>query len=340
MHLFRYFLVFVGCMGIAGVLASSVDQSALVTFQSGATAKASEVNANFEALRQAVNDTDTSVGKLGSSGGNFIPNWTYENGAVGWEVSSGSMQLVDTAGAPAGEKALRNASNITTWGSSTQWIQLDRNLTYRVAGTFRHFLDGGSGTIFLAVRLRDAAGNEIVGDGAWWYYPALSAVPALAEWTHYAAEFGANSPKPFPPNARYATVGFILNYNGTSAGNRTFDVQGLGIYIAPLRQQWTSLPLVTGVSAYGGGYQSPQYRLKGDDVCLRGLTRYTAPIPNGLVIATLPAGFRPPARLIFASSPNTAPARIDIVTDGNVVVENSNGGVWAALDGICFSTVP
>jgi hypothetical protein len=264
----------------------------------------------------------------------------------GWDVAfEGSrMQLIETPNAPASEKALRNDSGFVAWGSSTQWIPIDRNLTYRVTGTFRQFLDGGNGTVYLAVRLRDAAGSEIAGDGIWWFYPVNSAAPPLGIWTPYEAEFGANTAKPFPTNARYATVGFILNYAGTltTGGSRTFDVQGMGIYLAPMRTAWTSLSLATNVSVYGSGFQAPQFRRKGDDVCVRGLARYNTTIPNGLELATLPAGFRPLARLLFISGPGSAgtPSRIDIMNDGRIIVSQSNGQDWAALDGLSFSMTP
>lgn len=331
--------IFAGlCIAVAVTHASAVDQSALTSFQPNTTASASEVNANFEVLRQAVNT-------ITAANGNLLPNWTFEDGSNGWAADAtkspgANFQIIAAPGAPAGEAALRNAANTVLWGSSTQWVHIDRNLTYRITGTFQRISNGGDGNIFLAVRLRDASGAEIAGvaAGDWWYYPVNNVSPgSLNQWTHYHVEIGAGTAKPFPANARYATVGFALNYfNSTAAGRSVYDVQGLGMYVAGKSTAWTNLTLASRNSPYGGNYQSPQYRLRDDEVCLRGLLNL-----GNSTIATLPAGYRPPAQLIFSTGPETgAPSRIDIESNGNITAVVNNGTGWAALDGICFSTTP
>ncbi|MGC8903451.1 MAG: hypothetical protein ACP5KD_08980, partial [Fervidobacterium sp.] len=80
------------------------------------------------------------------------------------------------------------------------------------------------GSFYLAVRLFDKDGNNITGEGTWWYYPAKAVYPGT-NWTYYYGVFGAGTSKPFPNNAVYMTVGAILGYNG----NRVMQVQGITI---------------------------------------------------------------------------------------------------------------
>ena len=60
------------------------------------------------------------------------------------------------------------------------------------------------------------------------------------------------------------------------------------------------------------------------------------------VIAQPPPSYRPHRGLIFAAARDSAVSgdRIDIMVNGNVVVVVSDNNIWAALDGICFSTLP
>ncbi|ALN64556.1 hypothetical protein GLA29479_3705 [Lysobacter antibioticus] len=64
---------------------------------------------------------------------------------------------------------------------------------------------------------------------------------------------------------------------------------------------------------------------------------------GGTVIFVLPAGFRPPAQQIYtAVSDSSAQARVDVKTNGEVLVSQPGAGVlgWLSLDGIGFFTDP
>lgn len=96
---------------------------------------------------------------------------------------------------------------------------------------------------------------------------------------------------------------------------------------------WTDLTLQNSWVAYGGMYVPPQVTKTSDGVVhLRGLVR------NGTatgVITTLPEGFRPNQRILTTIASADNYARLDIHTNGNVVMA-SGSNTWASLSGISF----
>lgn len=103
--------------------------------------------------------------------------------------------------------------------------------------------------------------------------------------------------------------------------------RGDGWHQATLQNKWTN---------YGQGYNTAAYTRTDDDwVRIRGLVQGGT---IGTTIFTLPVGYRPPARGLFAAStsPN-AYGRVDVHSSGAVVaITGSNG--WISLDGIAFAT--
>jgi hypothetical protein len=90
-------------------------------------------------------------------------------------------------------------------------------------------------------------------------------------------------------------------------------------------------------SAYNSGFAPPgYYKDKMGRVHLRGLVN-TPAAPNGLVMFTLPAGYRPTtgALVLMTLSSNTV-ARVSIQANGNVVVDFGAGSGWISLDGLSF----
>jgi len=132
------------------------------------------------------------------------------------------------------------------------------------------------------------------------------------------------------PRVRIASVGFALNAD-------RLDGQDGSDFLFPTN--WTAFPFANGYGNYGLGHQSPQYRKIGDIVYLRGLLKdLDSAIAAGSTVGTLPAGFRPPARLLFSQGGHTQMSRVDIDTAGNVIVITTQGYNWLSLDGIMFST--
>lgn len=187
-------------------------------------------------------------------GGNFIPNGFFRSGMDFWSVESGAGSVVSGLTDAVGDSVFRNASTEWAWVSSTVRIPVDPSATYEVRGSFRRATtSGAAGGIFLAVRAFDASGANISQDGTWWYYPLSSVQLSDASWQTYSFTFGASSARPFPTTARYFSVGAILNYDVTGhvAGNRQYDVTGLGIFQVPMAN---GLKMWAGRStfAYGG----------------------------------------------------------------------------------------
>lgn len=83
-----------------------------------------------------------------------------------------------------------------------------------------------------------------------------------------------------------------------------------------------------------GGFTSGQYTKSSDGmVTLRGLISGGS---AGTVITTLPAGYRPDAKLISAAVCASANCRIDINPNGQVVAQTNASSNWTSLDRISF----
>jgi Tfp pilus assembly protein PilE len=99
--------------------------------------------------------------------------------------------------------------------------------------------------------------------------------------------------------------------------------------------QWCSLPLQNSWAFYGSIYGIPEYTKTADGmVYLKGLLAGGSTTADS-VIAQLPAGYRPAARLLFANQSNNALARTDIENTGNIRFEFGSNA-WFSLDSISF----
>jgi len=99
---------------------------------------------------------------------------------------------------------------------------------------------------------------------------------------------------------------------------------------------WTNLSLVNGWVHYGAPFTTPQYTKTADNVVqLKGLLNGGS-LTYDTVIATLPVGFRPKARILYATTNNNnVHARVDILPDGQVRFMGTSN-VWFSLDSISF----
>lgn len=99
---------------------------------------------------------------------------------------------------------------------------------------------------------------------------------------------------------------------------------------------WIAPTFLNGWVDYGPGFQVAQYRRVDDVVSIRGLIKDGS---LGVSAFDLPAGFRPPARLIFAVDTGTyAHGRVDIGTSGQVfIIAGSTANVSINLQ---FSILP
>lgn len=99
---------------------------------------------------------------------------------------------------------------------------------------------------------------------------------------------------------------------------------------------WTLLPMTNGWSNFGSTYTPPQYRLVGGSVELNGLAKGT----QGVVIATLPVGFRPTGTLMNPTVGAVGGVKgfyaVDIDTAGTLKVAGTSVMNYVSLTGIVF----
>lgn len=94
-----------------------------------------------------------------------------------------------------------------------------------------------------------------------------------------------------------------------------------------------------GSADYGLGWLIPRFRRQGNRVFLEGLlSNASLSAGGGVVVATLPPGFRPKAKHIYASANDTNARRVDVYTNGDVlqVLAPAGSNEWMSLDGISF----
>jgi hypothetical protein len=106
-----------------------------------------------------------------------------------------------------------------------------------------------------------------------------------------------------------------------------------------LPEAWKGLSLAAGWGNYGSPYDGAGYRRdQSGRVYLRGLVTRTDGLPTQSPIGTLPAGYRPPKRLIFGSGGGAASVRVDVLPNGEVtwVQGTAKEKDYASLDAISF----
>jgi len=104
------------------------------------------------------------------------------------------------------------------------------------------------------------------------------------------------------------------------------------------RGKWTDLTLLAGNTAFGDEYHTPAYYKDPSGwVHLKGMLR-GGTLTSGTGIATLPAGFCPPAHGMHrGQTEGPATQLISIMSSGGIALSgNANG--WLSLDGIHFHT--
>jgi hypothetical protein len=173
---------------------------------------------------------DGAPGAQGPAGDwGMIPHPYFDQDMTGWEVPFGSGTTGPSASPLGSPKAFINAAGSAPSMSSTRRIPVNPAWTYEVRGSFRQDDVGTAGGVWLAVRMFDSNGTDITGDGFWWYHPVAAVVPGDTDWHTYSGLFGSGTAHAIPAGAMTMSVGAILNWDGTSAGDRTYEVTGLEI---------------------------------------------------------------------------------------------------------------
>lgn len=107
-----------------------------------------------------------------------------------------------------------------------------------------------------------------------------------------------------------------------------------------LPETWKGVSLAAGWASYGSPFDSAAYRSESGRVHLRGLvTRTDGLPPPGSAIGTLPAGYRPPKRMIFAANGAGESVRIDVYPNGQIIWVRGtvNEKDYASLDTLSFA---
>jgi hypothetical protein len=122
------------------------------------------------------------------------------------------------------------------------------------------------------------------------------------------------------------SVGAKVRIEGPSGARYIADVHSI---------PWVAPTLTNGWLNYGTYAVAGYHRDKNGYVHLKGLLKSGT---NTTTAFTLPAGYRPAERRLFAAMCNAGASQImgyvDILTDGQVVL--SGGTTWFAIDGITF----
>lgn len=128
------------------------------------------------------------------------------------------------------------------------------------------------------------------------------------------------------PNGNIVYVTGTSPYSWISLSGMSFSVGGA-----------SPVSLASGISNYGGAYESAMSRREGDTVVVNGLIRSTSGAMNGRVLATLPVGHRPPKTLIFTLNTHATTARIDVHPNGNIYFNTGSAPYdWVSLSGLTF----
>lgn len=111
--------------------------------------------------------------------------------------------------------------------------------------------------------------------------------------------------------------------------------------VADLRKGAWQVPTLNAPwTNYGDVFAMAGYRRDGGRVQLRGLVKAGT---GGTAIFSLPVGFRPPAQQIYmVASDSSVPARIDVKTNGEVLVTLPGAGTlgWLSLDNVGYFIDP
>lgn len=165
----------------------------------------------------------------------------------------------------------------------------------------------------------------------------------------------SGTPVNAPTNdAAYAILNVLTNDAGTTKTQEAYNVSTGGKYTRKLQSgtwsawekiltdkapTWTNLTLTGGTTPFQT--RTPRYTKIAGQVIIEG--EITAVSSNGITMATLPAGYRPPQLRIFKCAHNSGisneGATIYINTDGTIIIQAiANTTTSISLMGISFFT--
>lgn len=150
-------------------------------------------------------------------------------------------------------------------------------------------------------------------------------------WTSGATGL-TNSQRSYTVTAATHTNTVDVRVRGANAGGQLSDY-GTAQVTIPL---WAPLNIAGGWSSYSATYAPPSFTITSSGaVILKGLVKKASAAVNDEVLATLPPGYRPSERLLFTGYSNSAYSRLDVLTNGNIILRAHNAA-WVTLDSVNF----
>jgi predicted phage tail protein len=232
-------------------------QATVVTVQASVTSEASARVAGDTALA-------TRADALAAS--NAAGALTADRNALGFAEHWYGPSVQVVAGSVPGRNAFFVGPS-QGYVANKRWVAVDQAKTYRVMGRFRR--GPLASRQYLVVELQDNAGNNISGDGSYWFYPSSYFDPGES-WTLGQGLFGAGTARLFPPNAAAMRASAILNYDG--AAGTWHQVEDLCIEAADLVRE--AALLTASVS------NLQQAMVAGDTAVAQTVTTLTARLDN------------------------------------------------------------
>lgn len=147
-------------------------------------------------------------------------------------------------------------------------------------------------------------------------------------WQYLSVGSGTTS-RTIDAASRGDTVSFVVSaVTTTGTSENGLDAATLDL--------WTDIPLTNGWSSYGGGFTTPQFtKSSNGTVFLKGIVTGGSTGAND-VIGTLPEGYRPSNRLVYAvGAGGYTNGRLDVDSDGSIRFYSGNNN-YMSLDGINF----
>lgn len=168
--------------------------------------------------------------------------------------------------------------------------------------------------------------------------PAGTAARTLTDTRQFTVALGGILPVRGAADLPLAGAGSQFVYR---LDTRVLQVQVGGAWVAyrPPRgsvDTWHAVSFQNGWTNYGSGYSTAAYTITEDGwVRLRGLVKSGT---MGQAVFTLPAGYRPTGRHLFAvqTNPETI-GRVDVASDGQVIAYTGSNA-WLALFNVAFAT--